>query len=115
MKTTRTTTNRPPSPGTSDDLERRLRAAQAERSDHDAQPWDYGDPVVLQSLIDSGQAWVLEGSVGRAASDALKSGVCFLPTQCSRDFWGNLIPARQLLQPGSKGTLENAARFYDLT
>jgi len=57
---------------------------------------------------------VLEGSVGRAASDALESGVCFLPTQSSRDFWGNLIPARQHLQPGSKGTLENAARFFDL-
>ena len=34
----------------------------------------------LQNLIDTGAAWTLEGSFGRAAMDALESGlVCYLP------------------------------------
>jgi hypothetical protein len=68
----------------------------------------------LQSLIDSGTVWSLEGSAGRAAMQALESGACFLPLQRSRDYWGNTIPARSDLKPGTKGTLENSARFYNL-
>jgi len=36
-----------------------------------------GDPVAaLQSLIDSGAVWQLQGSYGRAARDAIEQGVC---------------------------------------
>ena len=48
----------------------------------------------LQSLIDSGQAWKLEGSYGRAAKEALESGKCFLPEVSHCDYYGNTIPSR---------------------
>ena len=33
----------------------------------------------LQEVINNGNAWRMEGSVGRAAMDSLKSGECYLP------------------------------------
>ena len=94
-------------------LEAAVRAAQLEAGS--GEPWEYGFPAVMQKLIDSGTVWSLEGSAGRAAMDALESGACFLPTTAARDYWGNRIPARGDLKPGTKGTLENSARFYELT
>jgi hypothetical protein len=66
----------------------------------------------LQGLIDSGQAWRLEGSVGRAASEALKDGACVLPEQDHKDYWGNTVPAWWMLQNGTKGTPQNTLEFY---
>lgn len=93
-------------------LEAAIRAAQLEAGD--GQDWEYSAPAAMQRLIDSGTVWSLEGSAGRSAMDALESGVCFLPTTRSRDYWGNTIPSRDDLKPGTKGTLQNSARFYDL-
>lgn len=91
-------------------LEKAIRQAQGTPG----QAWEYEQAATLQSLIDSGTVWSLEGSAGRAAMQALESGACFLPLQRSRDYWGNTIPARSDLKPGTKGTLENSARFYNL-
>jgi hypothetical protein len=66
----------------------------------------------LQAWIDSGQAWHLEGSVGRAAMNALESGACLLPDIGHVDVWGNIVPGRQHLAAGTKGTLENSIRFW---
>lgn len=93
-------------------LESAIRAAQLEAGD--GNDWEYGAPAVMQRLIDSGNAWSLEGSCGRAAMDALNSGACFLPAVRRRDYYGNTIPARGDLKPGTKGTLQNSARFYNL-
>lgn len=83
-------------------VERAVREAQAEQ-----------DGVVeLQERIDSGLVWHLEGHSGREGMRALEAGACFLPLERNRDFWGNTVPARTDLKPGTKGTLENAARFY---
>jgi hypothetical protein len=68
----------------------------------------------IQGWIESGQAWKLEGAVGRAAMNHLETGECFLPTVSHRDAYGNKVPSRDELKPGSKGTLENSARFYEI-
>lgn len=114
-------------------LEQEIREAQQRAGD--GEDWEYDQPAVLQRLIDSGACWGMEGSVGQAASDALELGVCFLPSVWkdeadrtlnvenmklfksqlkapTRDYYGNLIPYREMLKPGSKGTLENAREFW---
>lgn len=75
-------------------------------------PWEYDRPQAMQALIDSGAAWKMEGSCGRAAMQALESGACFLPEQASKDYWGSRIPSRNELKEGSKGTLGNAVNFW---
>ena len=61
----------------------------------------------LQTAINSGMAWKLQGQYGRAAMDALESGSCMLPDEDHFDYYGNMVPARSRLEPGSKGTREN--------
>jgi len=67
----------------------------------------------LQGLIDSGMAWRLEGSVGRAAMDAIESGACVLGEVGHRDYWGNYIPSRHEVEPGTKDSLEYAERMQE--
>lgn len=66
----------------------------------------------LQEKIDSGQAWTLEGSYGRAAMDALEIGACMLPTEQNRDYYGNTVPSRYEVADGSKGSYKNSVRFW---
>jgi len=67
----------------------------------------------LQASIDNGTAWCMEGSWGRAAMSALESGACFLPEEAYKDYWGNTVPARGMLEPGTKGTIDNSIRFWE--
>lgn len=69
----------------------------------------------LQALINSGEAWRLEGSIGRAAHDAIEAGVCVLGEVGHRDYWGNYVPSRYEVEPGTKGSLEYAERLQSLT
>lgn len=62
----------------------------------------------LQHLIDSGAAWRMEGSVGRAAMAALEEGLCILGEEGHRDYWGNYVPSRHEVMPGTKGSIEYA-------
>jgi hypothetical protein len=64
------------------------------------------DEMNLQDLINSGDAWRLEGSVGRAAMAAIKAGACCLGEEGHRDYWGNYVPSRHEVQPGTKGSVE---------
>jgi len=66
----------------------------------------------MQKKIDTGIVWKLEGSYGREARQLLISGVCFLPKKFHKDYYGNLVPARQALKPGTQGTLENSQEFW---
>jgi hypothetical protein len=91
--------------------EKAIRAAQADASESE-QDWDYGCPAVAQKLIDNGTGWHLEGSCGRQLVDYLAQGVCFLPLEPHRDYWGNKIPSRIEVQPGTKGSLELAASYW---
>jgi hypothetical protein len=74
---------------------------------------DYG-LTKAQELLNSGQLWKFEGSVGRAASDMIEAGILVLPETRTSDYWGNTIPARTDLKNGTKGTLGNAQRFWNL-
>lgn len=65
-----------------------------------------------QRGIESGDIWKFEGSVGRFAMGCLEAGVCFLGTAPTYDYYGNAIPPRGVLNEGTKGTLENAQKFW---
>lgn len=77
-----------------------------EESDDDA-PWSYS-PKNLQRMIDSGQVWRMEGSMGRAAMDAIKQGHVILGPKAYRDYWGNRVPAHHEVKPGTHGSPEYA-------
>lgn len=62
------------------------------------------DIITLQNLINSGMAWTLEGSIGRTCMAALENGDVMLGTEIKYDFYGNHIPARTMVQPGTKGS-----------
>lgn len=66
----------------------------------------------MQNLIESGEVWKLEGAYGRQAMDLLKDGACFLPKEPKRDYYGNVVPSRDTLEPGSTGTYANSVRFF---
>lgn len=51
---------------------------------------------------------MLEGSVGRAAMDMIEGGLCILGEEGHRDYWGNYVPSRTEVQPGTKGSIEYA-------
>ena len=67
----------------------------------------------LQDMIDTGQAWGMEGHVGRMAMQALRDGACILPKTTGKDYWGNVIPAINMVQPGTTGSIENAIEFWE--
>lgn len=59
-----------------------------------------------QRLINSGQAWRMEGSVGRAAMGLIESGVCILGMVGHRDYYGNYVPSRFEVKAGTKGSIK---------
>lgn len=61
-----------------------------------------------QALIDSGDAWKLEGHVGRTAMALIESGQCVLGEEGHRDYYGGYVPSRTEVEPGSKGSVEYA-------
>ena len=68
---------------------------------------------VYQQLIDSGQAWRLEGSIGRTAMTLIESGKCVLGPVGNRDYWGNYVPACDEVEPGTKGSIEYREAMQD--
>jgi hypothetical protein len=70
------------------------------------------DDAALQRLIDAG-AWSLEGAMGRAMMRAIEDGRCVLGETGARDYWGNYIPSRHEVEPGTKGSIEYAAGLMD--
>lgn len=67
--------------------------------------------VAYQALIDSGEAWHLEGYVGRTATDLIEQGYCTLGPKGHCDYWGSYIPSRDEVEPDSKGSLLYAQRL----
>jgi hypothetical protein len=66
----------------------------------------------MQTRINSGLCWTLEGSYGRTAMSTLESGACMLPEVPRRDYWGSIVPARTSLKSGTKVTLEHSQNFW---
>ena len=72
---------------------------------------DYGFWDIQQS-INTGMAWKMEGSFGRSAMDMLRSGACMLPKVSHRDYYGNIVPSRDVLKPGTMGTYKNSVAYW---
>ena len=66
----------------------------------------------MQEMIYSGQAWLMPGSIGHQAMNALKSGACMLPLVRHRDYYGSAVPSRNDLPSGTAGTLANSLTFW---
>ena len=66
----------------------------------------------MQNLINSGDVWKMEGSMGREAMALLECGACMLPDKYTYDYYGNKLPPRTVLKQGSKGTFKNCVNFY---
>jgi hypothetical protein len=65
--------------------------------------------VSLQRVINDGSIWHMEGSAGRNAMDAIKMGYVMVGVEARKDYWGNTVPARSMLEAGSFGTREFVA------
>jgi hypothetical protein len=59
-----------------------------------------------QFLINTGQAWQLEGHVGRTAMNLIEEGVCALGPSSVSDYYGNTLPGRLDVEPGTMGSVE---------
>lgn len=57
-----------------------------------------------QKLIVSGGAWHLEGAFGRSAMALIEMGQAVVGSEPRTDYWGNTVPARHMLEEGTKGT-----------
>jgi hypothetical protein len=64
----------------------------------------------IQELIDTGQAWQLEGHVGRQCMAAIEAGDAILGPKPIRDYYGNLVPAWWMVAEGTKGSPEYAGQ-----
>lgn len=60
--------------------------------------------ATYQAMVNSGQAWKMEGHVGRTAMDMIKGGVILLGREGHRDYYGNYVPSRTEVKAGTKGS-----------
>ena len=72
------------------------------------------DIIDYQNMINDGSIWKMEGAMGRYAMSLLESGECYLPAEPTFDYYGGRIPSRNELKDGTKGTLGNSIKFYEL-
>ncbi len=59
----------------------------------------------VQRAINSGEAWKFQGSYGRTMMAAIEAGFCLLGRLAAKDAYDNLIPGRDDVAPGSKGSV----------
>ena len=78
--------------------------------EEDVQDEDYVEGI--QGLINSGDAWRLEGSVGRTAMGLINEGQCMLGETGHTDFYGNYVPSRTEVKAGTKGSPEFVAERF---
>lgn len=66
--------------------------------------------TAVQEAINEGTAWKFQGGVGRRLLDAITSGRCLFGKTCAWSYYGNYIPSREEVTPGTKGSLEYVIR-----
>jgi len=59
--------------------------------------------MALQRTINAG-LWSMQGSYGREMMEAISSGRCMLGRDQYRDYYGNMIPSRDDVKQGTKGS-----------
>ena len=62
----------------------------------------------IQNAINGGM-WGLQGSYGRTMMEAINSGCCLLGKSRASDYYGNVIPSRDDVKAGTKGSYEFVA------
>jgi hypothetical protein len=60
----------------------------------------------IQKAINSGIGWKMQGSYGRTMMDAIRTGCCMLGIHRAQDYYGNTIPSRDDVEPGTYGSYE---------
>lgn len=68
--------------------------------------------LAMQHQINSGSIWKFQGSMGRAAMNALRSGVCILGRDRAIDAYGNAVPSRDDVKAGTTGSYELTRQFH---
>jgi len=66
----------------------------------------------MQTMINDGTAWKMEGSYGRAVMNALEMGTCMLPKKRTYDYYGNTLPSRDEIKAGTKGSYAKCRDFW---
>ena len=59
----------------------------------------------VQRAINAG-SWSFQGSYGRTMMGAISAGYCVLGRKEFKDYYGNGIPSRDQVQPGTKGSAD---------
>lgn len=81
-----------------------LNDIEAIESNEDASAEDHY--LALQRAINSGVAWSFQGAYGREMMHAIESGYCMLGRDQARDYYGNMIPSRDDVKKGTKGSYQ---------
>lgn len=58
--------------------------------------------ALFQELINTGQAWLLQGSYGSMAASLIEAGLCTLGETAHRDYYGNYVPSKHEVQLSSQ-------------
>jgi len=66
-----------------------------------------------QYAINTGQAWLMEGHVGRTAMRLIEDGYCTLGHEGRYDFYGSYVPSRFEVVPGLMGSTSYVRRMAD--
>lgn len=72
---------------------------------------EYDYYASIQKTINGGM-WGLQGSFGRTMMEAISSGRCLLGNSRAKDYYGNVIPSRDDVQEGTKGSYSFVAQNY---
>lgn len=60
--------------------------------------------VTMQRVINDGSGWKMQGSMGRAMSEAINAGQCMLGVKGHHDYYGNYIPSRTEINEDGEGS-----------
>ena len=66
----------------------------------------------MQEMVNNGSVWIMEGSVGRTVMSNLREGSIMLPKESFKDYYGNVVPSRDMLKDGTTGTYQNSVNFW---
>jgi hypothetical protein len=70
--------------------------------------------LTLKRITELQKAYGVTGTQEGINSEMLEAGVCVLPNGRRTDYYGNIVPSRDDLKPGTKGTLLNCQTFWQM-